>query len=174
MTTDPVDPDLHARSRLPRLLEALHAATDEQRFTALGATVLELTRRVAPRPLTEAAAIVDEVLATPLPEGLALFAQRELRTRHAALPLHAAHLFFWGLSREGRLLRMDLDLFALPVDEEHDELTRFRVLVQGVRTTPQLADFVPAAPARARACLACRSHGEANGVECASCSGFGW
>jgi hypothetical protein len=187
VTTDRVDPQIglraeldaasargNARPLLPRLLAVLRATSDAELFTTLGEQMLSITRREAALPLASATATVEAALSTPLPEGFGAAAQRELRTRHAALPLHAAHLFLWGLARTGEILRMDLDLFALPVDVEDDERTRFRVLLQGLDTCAALAAFLPAAPARVQACAACRTRGFDERGECLRCEGFGW
>jgi hypothetical protein len=96
-----------------------------------------------------------------------------------ALPLHSNQLFLWAIQPDGKVLCLDHEAFAHPVEPVTDLLVRYAVLAHGARRYPELATLIPEPPRGAQPCGRCAGSGQHitdTGAlqSCLACGGLGW
>lgn len=93
---------------------------------------------------------------------------------HGALPLHSSEaLYLWSIRPDGTLLRSDLDT-ALNTTEPCDQpLTRFAMMLRGIRSYPELSEFLHP-PRGCAPCRLCLATGRGKEFSCGRCGGLGW
>jgi hypothetical protein len=93
---------------------------------------------------------------------------------HGALPLHTSEgLFLWSIRPDGVLLESDLDTAMNNTEPRDHPLTRFAMMLRGIPSYPELAEFLH--PPRGSApCRLCRATGRGDRFSCGRCNGLGW
>ena len=99
---------------------------------------------------------------------------RSVAKENGALPLHADEaLYLWSIRPDGVLLHSDLDT-ALNTTETRDHpLTRFAMMLRGIRAYPELVEFLHP-PRGATPCRPCLATGRGDRFSCGRCQGLGW
>ncbi|MBW3570137.1 MAG: hypothetical protein KY467_03420 [Gemmatimonadetes bacterium] len=89
---------------------------------------------------------IDELPA----DGDAAWLRRICKERLNALPLSGDQVYLWALRPDGTVLCLDHEAFRLPVHDETDPATLYRVLREAAVLYPELQPLVPPPPPASR------------------------